>query len=357
MTKSIEEKEIELEELNYKMETLKLSEEKMKLIDSYKQKNYLMKKLKLENENKKIEKERLLEFIVESNKLDISASQINLLYEASKIELPEMVKKRLEDVEKFHKVVFLERKEVSEKKVELLESEIEYFEEKIKELEIETNNISEIISQNKIFKESLSMYDKVSKELQELNFKIGKISKLAEVIDLRKQKEKNLTEEFGSLNEIYKKYDLKLKEYQEFIYSIVKYIYGDNVKAYFDLSIRERHLKNRPFRLEVRLSGNGGEGIGEVEKNIIDLLIFKYNKELEILIQDSSCFSGGIDTRQISSLIKIASNISNETNKQYIVAINEYQINLNDPEIINLIDENTVLELSEEYKLLKFKFD
>lgn len=70
-----------------------------------------------------------------------------------------------------------------------------------------------------------------------MNFKIGKISKLAEVIDLRK--EKNLTKEFGSLNEVYKKYDLKLKEYQEFICSIVKYIYGDNVKAYFDLSIRE----------------------------------------------------------------------------------------------------------------------
>lgn len=104
-------------------------------------------------------------------------------------------------------------------------------------------------------------------------------------------------------------------------------------------------MKNRPFRLEVRLSGNSGEGIGEVEKNIIDLLIFKYTKELEILIQDSS------------SLIKIASNISYEINKQYIVAINEYQINLNDPEIVNLIDGNTVFELSEEDKLLKLKFD
>lgn len=50
---------------------------------------------------------------------------------------------------------------MSERKVELLESEIEYFEEKTKELEIETNNIPEIISQNKIFKESSSIMIKL----------------------------------------------------------------------------------------------------------------------------------------------------------------------------------------------------
>ena len=83
--------------------------------------------------------------------------------------------------------------------------------------------------------------------------------------------------------------------------------------------------------------------------------MFFYNTNIEFLIHDSACFEG-IDKRQLSTLLEIINNIALDINKQYIFSINEYHVDATDEKLKELIENRTVLALSEDDTLLKFKF-
>ncbi|MEG2310940.1 MAG: DUF2326 domain-containing protein, partial [Clostridia bacterium] len=83
-------------------------------------------------------------------------------------------------------------------------------------------------------------------------------------------------------------------------------------------------------------------------------LIFYYNSLVEYLIQDSSCFEG-IDKRQTATLILKANEIANENSKQYIVSVNDYHLQKDNQNLMDLVKQNCKLELSEEDVLLKKK--
>jgi len=102
----------------------------------------------------------------------------------------------------------------------------------------------------------------------------------------------------------------------------------------------------------LRIQGEGGEGVMEVKKNIMDILLFKYNTKYDVLILDSSCFNG-IDTRQIQGLLSTIESVCKEENKQAIISINKYQLT---DEFVKIVEENRAIELSEDDKLLGFDF-
>ena len=101
------------------------------------------------------------------------------------------------------------------------------------------------------------------------------------------------------------------------------------------------------------ITGDAGEGVNEVKNNIIDYLMFNFNKHLEIFIHDSSCYNG-IDPRQVSGLINNLINIAEKNKKQVIVAINKYQVS--DEQTLKDIEDKSCIILSEKDKLLKFNF-
>jgi len=350
---NVQEKEKQIIELNNKIASLEISHEKMNLIESYSDKNYDLKKIKSHYEAIKLEINRLKDFIEESNKVDISHTQINLLFNKAEIDIPEMIKKRLEEVEGFYNTVFYDRKNTLNKKVKELESEQKELKDKINKQSIEIDNIAKVISANKVFQEAINIYEQKSLELQQLKYNQGDLARIDKAIKNKEAEEINHTNIYNKLKLEYMKFDDLIKEYQEYIYSIVQQIYTDQVKAYFSLELRNKHKTSRPFKIELNLTGDAGEGVGEVKKLIIDLLIFEYNNALELLIQDSSCYSGGIDKRQIASIIKIANNIALKEKKQFILSINDFQVKKDDNELMNILS-NRIIDLAEDNKLLKF---
>lgn len=63
----------------------------------------------------------------------------------------------------------------------------------------------------------------------------------------------------------------------------------------------------------------------------------------------------GIDPRQVAGMLSQLNKIAEESNKQIIIAINKYQ--LGDYEIvINMVEKNSVITLSENDNLLGFEF-
>lgn len=351
--KEVEKKEIELEKITNKIQKLEVSDIQKDMIKDYEDKSQKLKKLQIKYEKNRIENERLHNFIEDSNKVDISTEHILKIYRKTEQEIPNMIKKKLEEVEKFHQKVYEERKEFLGNRIKKINNENKSLEIKIEEILKTIDKIGFLISQNKIYQESIELLKKYNDDLNELKFKQGSFSKIKEFDEKINDENKNLEINFEQTKDIRKGYDNVIKKYSDFIYDLVQKIYDENLEVYFDIKIREKHIKNRPVVFDFSLKGDGGEGINEVKKNLMDILIFKYNKILDFFLQDSSCFNG-IDTRQVSGLLKEIDKISNETGKQSIIAINKYQ--LDDEDIIKIVEKKSILTLSENNKLLGIDF-
>lgn len=344
----------QLDVISKKIKTIEISEMQNNIVEEYANKSAKLKKTKSEYENAKLECSRLIEFIANSNKVDISSEHILAIYEKTKQEVPELVKRKIQEVEAFHKKVFDERKEFLNSKKGTIEKHIGKLEVEIANLSTEIDKLGKIISLNQVYQESIELYEKYNSDLQELKYKEGKLSQVKNIDDNINTEDSNLTINFDDASKDLAKYKELIEEYRDFIYNITKSIYDEDVNSYFDINIKKKHQKTRPVSLEINLKGDTGEGVNEVKKNLMDYLLFRYNNYMEILIQDSSCYNG-IDPRQVSNMLTEVSNIAKTTNKQAIIAINKYQLGEYE-DVIELVKANSSIVLSEKDKLFGFDF-
>lgn len=344
----------QLDVISKKIKTIEISEMQNNIVEEYANKSAKLKKTKSEYENAKLECSRLIEFIANSNKVDISSEHILAIYEKTKQEVPELVKRKIQEVEAFHKKVFDERKEFLNSKKGTIEKHIGKLEVEIANLSTEIDKLGKIISLNQVYQESIELYEKYNSDLQELKYKEGKLSQVKNIDDNINTEDSNLTINFDDASKDLAKYKELIEEYRDFIYNITKSIYDEDVNSYFDINIKKKHQKTRPVSLEINLKGDTGEGVNEVKKNLMDYLLFRYNNYMEILIQDSSCYNG-IDPRQVSNMLTEVSNIAKTTNKQAIIAINKYQLGEYE-DVIELVKANSSIILSEKDKLFGFDF-
>ncbi len=345
----------ELDIISQKIKSIEVSGMQINVVEEYAMKSSRLKKTKSEYEKLKLECIRLTEFIDSSNKIDISSEHILALYEKVKQEIPELAKRKIQEVEAFHQKVFDERKDFLSSKKETIEKELSKLETAIAILSDEVDKLGKLISINQVYQESIELYGKYNNDLQELKYKEGKLSQVKKIDDNIASEDSNLTINFDTANQVLKQYSNLIKEYRDFIYSITKSIYDEDVYSYFDIKVRGKHQTRRPVSIEINLKGDTGEGVNEVKKNLIDYLLFKYNLYMDFLIQDSACYNG-IDPRQVSSMITEVNRISEMTNKQAIISINKYQVGEYE-EVINFIKAESAVILSEKNKLLKFDFD
>lgn len=344
----------ELARISEKIKGIEVSDLQQNIVIEYAEKSKSLKKLKSEYERNRLECERLIEFIENSNKVDISSEHILAIFEKARQEVPDMVKKNLQEVESFHKTVYEERKEFLRAKKEKIEHEMATLITKINTISIDIDRLGAIIAVNEVYQESIELYEKYNKDLQELKFKEGKLSQIKSIDNKIEKEDKNLVVRFSNANQILKTYDELIKEYRDFIYNITKKIYDDDANSYFDIKIRKKHVTTRPVAFEISLKGDTGEGVSEVKKNLMDFLVCRYNTCLDMMMQDSACYNG-IDPRQVSGMLVELNKIATQANKQVIVAINKYQVG-EYTETIDYINKNSIITLSEKNKLLNFDF-
>lgn len=342
----------ELESLNERIKKLKISEE---IKDVSQKRVELDKSIKSKSENVKINNIRIenyTQLISDAKKTDITALDVTKIYENATVEIPELIKKKLDEVEKFYL-------SLSKDKINLYSRQITVLEKKNKQLineltteSKELDRLSEIISENDSVLEAIKIYDIKSREKMNIEMTIAEINgKMAKINDSKNIKSEidseliNLEEEFNNTKE-------SLENYREFIYKIVSKIYGDNRQPYLNISPTNssRKYKTMPVTIDLNYDGDSGEGLTSSKYIIFDYLIMKYNNEIDILIEDSSCFEA-IDRRQIKNIINEGINISNKKEKQYIISLNKYLIDDSD-----FIKKYIVISLNESDTLLNRKF-
>ena len=350
-------KKKELDELSIKIEKLQIAEDSVELIQLHSEKKYKLKNLKLEQENLKLRINRLNELIDEMKNVDLTYSDVLKIYEMAKVDVPDMVKRTLDDVQKFYDSMFSDKINVYSNNVKEYQEKIDKIQREIVELTSVVDDLASKISDNNLFKEAMNLYQIKSAELSnvesEYNKTVGAISNLSE----KKTLELEINKQYIILEEQMKQYDSKITEYRKYIFDLVNEGYGDDNKAFFDIAVSSssKRLESSPIVFDLNLIGEFGEGVNAVKNVLMDILIFFYNTNIEFLIHDSACFEG-IDKRQLSTLLEIINNIALDINKQYIFSINEYHVDATDEKLKELIENRTVLALSEDDTLLKFKF-
>lgn len=352
--KEVERLTTELEKVSNKIKSIEIADIQKDVVEEYSEKSKELKNIKRNYEKNKFESDRLLQFIEDSNKVDITSEHILAIFNKAKQEVPDMVKKTIDEVEEFHRKVYEERKDFLNQRRSIILSEMEIMNKKIDSLATAIDKIGAIISENEVYKESIELYEKYNNDLQEVKYRQGKLSQVKNIDDTITVEDSNLVSTFSHAAQLRKEYDTLIQAYRDFIFDITKSIYDTDVNSYFDIKIRNKHLTYRPVIFEFTLKGDTGEGVGEVKKNLMDYLICRYNNQLEIMIQDSSCYNG-IDPRQIVGMLGQLKNISEVSNKQIIVSVNKYQLG-NYDSVIKEVEEKSSIILSENRNLLGFDF-
>lgn len=336
-----------------RIKTLEISNYKKSSITEYENINIKFKQLRHTIDQMRIEKIRLSNYMKEVDNSEVTNAQLLSLYEKAKVEIPSMVVRQLSDVEKFHQSVIKDRKETIIKRTSELELTIDDYNEEAELLANQLSELGKLIAENRVYQEAIELYEKYTNKLRDLAYEQGQLSRIKEIDEDINDKDSNLGQQFDHAKQ---SLDKKLiKQYRDFIYEFVKKIYDEQVATFFDINIKGKHQTHRPIEFILNMSGDTGEGMSEVQKNIIDYLLFKYNSDLELMIQDSSCYNG-IDPRQVSNMLLYLGEIAASQKKQAIVAINKFQL-ATDHDIFTLINNRaTGVALSENDKLLKFNF-
>lgn len=344
--------DIDLESLSEKIKKLKISEE---IKDVSQKRAELDQIIKLKSENVKINNLKIKNYsqlINDAKKSNITSLDVAKVYENAKIEIPVLIRKKLEDVEKFYSSLSADKINLYSRQINNLEKiNKQLIEELVIESE-ELDRLSEIISVNDSVFEAIKIYDLKSKEKVEIDKSIAEINgKMSKINDSKNIKSEidveliKLEEEFNNCKEL-------IGTYKEFIYKIVGRIYGDNRQPYLNISPTDssRKYKTMPVTIDLNYDGDSGEGLTSSKYLIFDYLIMNYTNSVDILIEDSSCFEA-IDRRQIRNIINEGIEISNKKNKQYIISLNKYLL-----DDIDFIKKYIVVTLKENDTLLNLKF-
>lgn len=273
------------------------------------------------------EKERLLEFLDSMKEEDVKSSTIISILEMAKQQVPEMVKKHLIKVEKFHKNITTDRKEILEKKIENINEHINILSNEIEEIKFRIESFNNIVSKNTELDSSLIKYNQETKELKKLKYQKGELSNLEQVINSINSVSKEIKASLMRLNETLRNYDDVISKYRTFLCEMTKKCYSQskNVITFFNIEIDQKKITKNLLKFILSLNTETNERSEKFKNCIIDYLVFNFNNYIPFLLQDYSCFNG-LELQQIKSIIQEVKTISEKNNKQLIIAINKSQV-------------------------------
>lgn len=351
--KNVTEKLEKRKELDKKIENLSLADEIDKNTDKYSELSIEFKNLRtgitfLESENNR------LMSLKESMNSNVSSAEVIKTFEEVHISFSELVKKNLEEVELFHKTVLQDQKERIERKIISNTKKIEIYSTEMEDISTSLDDIGKILSDNDIYKNSVKISEQLNNEVKEITYRQGQLSRSSNVVKGIEDESKKLKILYESAAEIMNNFVNKITEYRDFIYGLMKQLYDRPIEVFFDISLRDYNKKTRPILVTMNMQGDDGEAISEIKKLSVDMLLFKVNKNISIIMEDSANFNG-IDSRQVNKLLEIFNNLACVQKKQAIISINKFQLD-GDSENSAFIDKAKVCVLSENNNLLGVDF-
>lgn len=283
---------------------------------------------------------------------DISKENIEKIYNESKIYFSERLTKTLSDMENFYDKLLINRKDRLLKQRNKLKLEIDESLNKTQKLKKELDKLLKYIGDHGALDVFLNLTDKLSgmkieydklKKYQELEseYESRKIKTKQEILEIEKRSIEYLNNTKDNIDEL-----------SDYYRDIAKRFYNNSVAGLsIDVNSGENQIN---YKIDARIESDGSDGINNIKIFCYDMtLLFKgYNHNINFLFHDSRIFHG-TDDNQKKDLFKIINERFTNTNKQYIVSVNQNQIDevkkhLTEEEYKSIIKNNIILNLTDD---------
>lgn len=297
-------------------------------------------------------------------KPDITQQQIIDFYNEAKVQLSDMVVKRLEEIEAFN------TKLLDNRAINLLQEKL-HFEKCLSEIEIQINYLGNKENEKLQYLNThgaLDDYTQLSHLLAEHKMDLAKLEQYKQLVKEYKTKleevKKIFADENISTNKYLEEIELLIKKNILIFQSLTEQFYEGKPSG---ITIENNSGNNRlRFNIKAKIMDDTGDGVNEVRTFCFDWTLLKgqYNHQVKFLFHDSRLISEN-DPRQVATMLKLAHQECDKNNFQYILCVNQSTLDLlakelSEEEFKTLITDNEVLELndiSDANKLLGIQID
>lgn len=297
-------------------------------------------------------------------KPDITQQQIIDFYQEAKIQLNDMVIKRLEEIEMFNARILDNRSLNLLQEKQQFEKHLSEIEERILMLGRQENEKLQYLNSHG----ALDDYTQLTRLLAEHRINLEKLIQYKQLVKEYKTRQEEVKKDFADENIATTKYleDIEplIKKNILMFQSLTEQFYeGKSSGITIDNNDGQNKLR---FNIQARISDDTGDGVNEVRTFCFDWTLLKgqYNHEVKFIFHDSRLISEN-DPRQVATMLKIAQKECENNNFQYILSVNQCTLDLlaqelSEEEYRILITDNEVLELndlSDANKLLGIQVD
>ena len=293
----------------------------------------------------------------------VNEEKLLKVYEATSVEIPDMVKKNLDDVLRFHKELIENRNDRLRKELNKQKAELKELDSKITELGIQTDELLDFLNTHG----ALDEYVALTKQLSSFQNELNRLEEYQKILKTYKDTILDIKTEFLTQD---KEADSYLEEINEKLIQLMNQ-YSSFAKMFYPkkrsgLSVKNNSGENMlRYTLDARIEDDSSDGVNEVRIFCFDLLIL-LNKvsRIRFLMHDSRLFAN-MDHRQREVLFRMLNDTCRTNDIQYICSINEdamisVKALMSDEDYNSIILDNIILELKDdapESKLLGVQVD
>ena len=278
-----------------------------------------------EKHNQKVLIDNALKSIQKSLALksDVDSQRIMSLYTQAQVEVPDILKKRIEDVQIFHQRLVTDRTRRLYEEQKRFEQERSKIDKEIVLLGKHKDDLMQYLGTHG----ALNEYEALHRKLSDFNVKLKKIKEHKELSDAHKARlnevklqlqQENLVAIEHLKQDVHSVIEGNIKVFR----SLAQEFY-DNKPAGIDVRVNDRDNMLR-YDIEAEIRHDGSGGIQEVKIFCFDwtILLQQYNHKMRFLVHDSPIVAEA-DPRQIAIMLKTAQRYAISGNFQYILTINE----------------------------------
>lgn len=323
---------------------------------SYQKKQYENRRVIISNNIKNIESAL-------QETAEVKEEKLLKVYEAANVEIPDMVKKNLDDVLQFHKDLLESRNGRLRKELSKQKNELKELDDKIAELGVRMDELLDYLNTHGALEEYMAL----TKQLTSLKNELNRIEEYQKILKTYKDTQLDIRTEFITQD---KEADSYLDDISTELLRLMNQYSGFAKKFYpkkrSGLSIKNNSGENMlRYSLDARIEDDSSDGVNEVRIFCFDLLILLSRvSDIRFLMHDSRLFAN-MDPRQREVLFRILNEICENKEIQYICSINEdamvsVKSFMTEEEYESIICNNVILELKDdapESKLLGIQVD
>lgn len=282
---------------------------------------------------------------------DVTPERVKNLYVEAEVALPNLVLKRLDDVDAFHARLRENRLKRLEQEKKKAETELKQWQTKRAILEQELDKLLQYLNAHR----ALDEYTENNRFLAELTARKRKIEDYVLLLAKYTQEAQRIRVEMTTATVQTTEYLKAIKPHTERLMEVyrgfAREFYGDKQAG---LVVRNNDGDNQiRYDIEARIEHDQADGINDIRIFCFDLLLLtlRQRHKIEFLFHDSRLFDG-VDPHQRWTLFRFADSVCRENELQYIATINEDHIEaMRDKAGENfdrLLVDTRVLELTDE---------